>query len=178
MKTEHTNLLLEASCIEIENNFLKKVLIPYHEHCQYLKNALMYIDKSQGTQGLVVSGDFGITDSCYIEDTGHFNAVEFNICYNQLAYTYLGYCINNNLIPELAGFKGDTFFEKQLSHFLIAKITSSYKTEINAQKFKGELGINTITRKSKCTFINTYCNFYDERNGKSTGEITLAVLHP
>ena len=37
--------------------------------------------------GLIsAKGRFSIPDSCYIDDTGHFNAVEFNICFNQLAY--------------------------------------------------------------------------------------------
>jgi hypothetical protein len=30
------------------------------------------------------SSPVGIAESCYIDSTGHFNAVEFQICANQL----------------------------------------------------------------------------------------------
>ncbi|MES2732030.1 MAG: FcoT family thioesterase [Bacteroidota bacterium] len=163
---------------EIDEAFLQKVLTPYRQHCHYLKKAVFQQEEEQGVQGLIIKGEFAIGDSCYIDDTGHFNAVEYNICYNQIAYLHLGYCIKNNLIPELSVFDIDSYFEKQLSNFLIARISSSYQSQLNAKHFHGTFGISAIKRTAKCTFINTYCYFNDDKTGTSKGEVTLAVLHP
>ncbi len=169
---------IENSLLKVEDHYIKKILTPYHDHCHYLKNLDVHINEHNGVKELVGKGNFGIASSCYIDDTGHFNAVEFNICFNQLAYTFFGYCILKNLIPELNMYKGEIFFQNQLSHLLIAKISSSYKTEINAKKFKGEIGIKSLSKRSTGTFVNTYCNFEDGINGKSTGEILVVLLNP
>jgi hypothetical protein len=42
-----------------------------------------------------------IPESCYIDDTGHFNAVEFNICFNQLAYVLFGKCVDAGILQKL-----------------------------------------------------------------------------
>ena len=59
--------------------------------------------RSPGTdQKLIVGkGRFSIPESCYIDDTGHFNAVEFNICYNQLAYVLFAGVIDAGLMHKV-----------------------------------------------------------------------------
>lgn len=163
---------------DIDNTFLQKVLQPYRLHCQYLKRAYFQEQEDQGVQGLVLNGEFSIPDSCYIDDTGHFNAVEFNICYNQMTYAHLSHSIIHGLIPELGDFDESAFFEKQLSHFLIVNLNSSFQSMLNAKHFYGSFGIHSLKRTSKCTFIKTYCHFHDDYAGKCKGEITLAVLRP
>ncbi|MCX2762271.1 FcoT family thioesterase [Aquimarina muelleri] len=170
----------KPSQITIDDGFVKKILRPYREDTSYLKKAVFEYDKDSNEYP-IVKGDFEIKESCYIDDTGHFNAVEFNICFNQIGYTYLGYSIKEGLIPELEGFSknnGNEFFEKQLSHFLIVNIQSSYKRPINSDQFYGEVGIKTITKKASCTFIIMSCKYYDDDGGRSFGEITLAILNP
>lgn len=162
----------------ITTSFLARVLTPYRKHCCYLKSASFQYQEELGIKGLTIHGQFVIDDSCYIDDTGHFNAVEYNICFNQIAYLHLAHCIDNGLIPELADFEMDSFFEKQLSHFLIARITSSFQSFINARHFYGSFGIESIKKTSKCTFIKTYCSFFDDKKGKSKGEVTLAIMNP
>lgn len=162
----------------VHDDFLAKVLKPYREHCYYLKSANFQHQEEKGVQGLTMNGQFAIGESCYIDDTGHFNAVEYNICFNQIAYLHLAHCIENGLIPELDGFQLDSFFDKQLSHFLIARITSSFQDFINARHFYGTFGIDSIKKTSKCTFIKTYCLFFDDEKGKSKGEVTLAIINP
>lgn len=163
--------------ILIENNFVQRALIPYRTHCKYLKKVYFEQDVAKGVQGLVAKGTFSIPESCYIDDTGHFNAVEYNICYNQLGYVFLGHCVREGLIPELQAYDIETYFRKQLSNILITKIGSKYKTQLNAKHFYGTWGIDSIKKTSKCTFVNTYCNFRDDGNGKSEGEVSLAILH-
>lgn len=162
----------------INDDFLATVLKPYREHCYYLKNANFQNKKEKGIQGLIMNGQFSIGESCYIDDTGHFNAVEYNICFNQIAYLHLAHCIENKLIPELDGFQLDSFFDKQLSHFLIARINSGFQNFINTRHFYGTFGIHSIKKTSKCTFIKTYCLFFDDDKGSSKGEVTLAIINP
>ena len=81
----------------ISKDFIDDILKPYRKHAQYLKSAELthFQDKcSCATKGkdaglITAKGRFSIPESCYIDDTGHFNAVEFNICFNQLAYVCL-----------------------------------------------------------------------------------------
>lgn len=168
----------DISVVDIDDSFMNKVLKPYYSHSRYLKRAWFQQSESLEPQGLIMNGEFAIPESCYIDDTGHFNAVEYNICFNQICYVHMAHCIKNVLIPELSDYNMGTFFEKQLPNVLIAKLTSSYQSQMNAKHFYGTYGINTIKKTSKCTFIKTYCHFYDDENGKSTGEVMLAVLAP
>lgn len=166
--------------ITIDNAFSRQILKPYREHTTYLKKTVCYWKNSESNYP-TMKGDFQINESCYIDDTGHFNAVEFNICYNQLGYTYLGYCIKEGIIPELNDFAQDDngeFFEKQLSHFLIVDIHSTYKRPINAKQFYGETTIKSIYKKAHFTFIIMPCKFYDDANGKAFGEVKIAILDP
>lgn len=166
------------SAVDIDKAFLARVLVPYRQHCCYLKKAYFEQQQGLGVQGLLMNGEFAIPESCYIDDTGHFNAVEYNICYNQIAYLHLGHCIQQGLIPELSEYDGETFFKKQLSHFLIATLSSGFQSFINAKHFYGTFGIYSIKKTAKCTFMKTYCYFHDDQQGKSKGEVTLAILKP
>lgn len=162
----------------IEDSFVQKVMKPYRTNTTYLQSAEFVQKPEEGLSGLTMEGVFNIPESCYIDDTGHFNAVEYNICYNQIGYVFLGHCIKHGLIPALSAYDEATFFEKQLSNILIVKIASSYKKPINPKQFYGTYGIKSAMVKSKCVFLETYCNFHDEGVGKSQGEVLLALLHP
>jgi hypothetical protein len=168
----------EVIVTDIGKGFLQNVLKPYRTNCQYLQKAHFEEHEDQGLQGLLMKGEFSIGESCYIDDTGHFNAVEYNICFNQIAYLHLGHCIKHGLIPELGAYDQDSFFEKQLSHFLIANLNSSFQSLMNARHFYGTFGIHSIKKTSKCIFMKTYCYFHDDEVGKSKGEVMLAILHP
>lgn len=164
---------------DIDDGFMNKVLEPYFNHSRYLKHAWFLQSEGNDSQDLVMNGEFSIPESCYIDNTGHFNAVEFNICFNQICYVHMAHCIKHALIPELSeDYDMETFFEKQLPNVLIAKLSSSYQSQLNASQFYGTYGINSIKKTSTCTFIKTYCRFHDDANGRSKGEVTLAVLAP
>ena len=78
---------------EMSPERLARVLVPYRDNCKYLKRiAFEYLPASadvspdQSEASLTAHGDLCIAESCYIDSTGHFNAVEFQICVNQLMY--------------------------------------------------------------------------------------------
>src|SRR5262245_56508099 len=80
--------------IRIDDAFVADILRPYRAHARYLKSAeITHVHDKAVPQGrgkpsslITGMGRFSIPESCYIDHTGHFNAVEFNICFNQLAY--------------------------------------------------------------------------------------------
>lgn len=176
--SESTTGTVQGSGHAIDPEFLARVLTPYRSHCRYLKSACAEFEGEPGWESLVMRGEFGIDASCYIDDTGHFNAVEFNICYNQLAYVHLGYCIERGILPALADYDPARFHERQLSNFLIANIHSSYHAQLNPRRFRGEVRLFSARKGPRFSILKTTCRFHDETTGRSEGEVKLVVLRP
>ena len=99
---------------EVSKDLMGIFLAPYKSDCQYLKRALFYYPPQElsgrdlgfikgdlsGADFGFIKGDFKIPESCYIDDTGHFNSVEFNICYNQIFYILIAYLVQQQLLPH------------------------------------------------------------------------------
>ncbi len=168
---------------EVDPALIKNILIPYKDHCKYLKSAKVEIcadstaPKDKSDELIRIHGDFSIPESCYIASTGHFNSVEFNICYNQLVYVLLGYCVDNALLEEFAEFDIESYFRRQLPDILIVNFSSSFKRPINGVQFSGGLAINRIAKRKGLIMVKTTCHFYDDNDGHSDGEITLAIVN-
>jgi hypothetical protein len=73
----------------VDSAVLAVVLAPYKLNCRYLLSVVAEYGQ-KGCSLASARAEFSIPESCYIASTGHFNAVEFNICYNQLAYSLMG----------------------------------------------------------------------------------------
>ncbi|ADO69491.1 FcoT family thioesterase [Stigmatella aurantiaca] len=159
---------------------LQQVLIPYKPHCRYLLRAHLEHEgastpegRSRGN-GAAAQGEFSIPESCYIDDTGHFNAVEFNICYNQLAYFLLASCAHHRLEP-LAAWSIEEYRRRQLSDFLIVQFSSSFRKQMKAAHFTGRVELRKVMGRGKSLFIKTYCRFEDGHGGLSEGEPLIAI---
>ena len=168
---------------EVNEDLLNVFLAPYKADCRYLKRAaLQYPEHDEATgetsdKGLwFIKGDFEIPESCYIDDTGHFNSVEFNICYNQLFYILIAYLVQNQLLPEMRDWDLETYKRRQLSDFLITKFSSTFRKPVNSDAFQGMLSINKYAARSKLITIRTSCAFYDE-HGFSEGDVTVCVVN-
>jgi FcoT-like thioesterase domain len=168
----------------ITDAFVGEILKPYKPHARYLKSAEIthFRDKVQAgaSDGLVVAeGRFSIPESCYIDDTGHFNAVEFNICFNQLAYVMFGKCIADGIlgklrceqvnVPSFADFK-----LHQLPSMLIVSIESRYYKQLNSRDFTAELTLNKISPVGSAWFFSTSITFSDADGVKAKGTVMLA----
>ncbi|MEC4812890.1 MAG: FcoT family thioesterase [Scytonema sp. PMC 1069.18] len=170
----------------VSQDLLDVFLEPYKENCKYLKKAQFQepeqshlIKKSnRENQGLwFIKADFSIPESCYIDDTGHFNSVEFNICYNQLFYILIAYLVKNNLLDVMKNWNLKTYKRRQLNDFLIVNFSSAFKKPINSRKFQGTLSINRCSTRSNLIILKTSCAFYDDNGGWSEGDVTIAVLN-
>ena len=135
--------------IAISDAFLAEILKPYRTYAKYLQSASITQFCAEGglqNSASVVTGTgrFSISQSCYIDDTGHFNAVEFNICFNQLAYVVFGKCIEAGLLHQLwserTNVSVDDYKEDQLPSMLIVRIDRMrFLKQMKSEDFVGEL---------------------------------------
>jgi hypothetical protein len=169
----------------IPASFVAEMLAPYRQNARYLKAAEITHVRAGAAgeaEGLVTGrGRFAIPQSCYIDDTGHFNAVEFNICYNQLAYVVFGHCIASGIMPRLL----PTWDEKvklsytdykrhQLPSMLIARLEARFLQQLRSDDFSGELTVERISAKGRACFCFTTIAFADAEGVKARGSVVLA----
>lgn len=161
----------------IEEALLAKVLEPYSEKgCRYLVSG----SYKATPDSLVGFGDFSITDSAYIRSTGHFNAVELLLCFNQLAYSAFAPAVGNNEIAPLRGWSMADFYANQLPGMLIKRNSSRFGRPINAHRFSARLVCEDFEiRQRTWRYLLVPCaiEFWDDDGGAASGEIELAVLN-
>lgn len=163
-------------------DLLNSVLLSYKENCRYLQHASLEYQLTDTTNPtpdkhkILAKGHFSISHSCYIADTGHFNAVEFNICYNQLAYYVVAECIRHQLIDSLKTWDMEAYHRYQLSNMLIVKLSSSFQKPICPDKFEGYLQVKRILKKRNTLFFQTICGFNDSCGGSATGNVLFAII--
>lgn len=155
---------------------LEHTMIPYASRDTiYLKRATTHL-----SGGAVVSeGDFGFQNSCYIEETGHFNAVEFIISYNQLIYYTLAAAVRDRLIPELEHWTMQDYWDRQLPSVLISKMSTRYRQPINARCYQGHLRITDVefrNRSRPLLALQTSVEFSDTGIGSVHGDVEIVLI--
>lgn len=165
----------------VDAELIRAILEPYKENCKYLKK--VFVDPGSGPDGddtasgvISARGEFAIPESCYIRDTGHFNSVEFNICYNQFVYVLLAYCVEHKLLDAMKDMDLETYKRRQLPDILIVEFASRFKKPVNSIYFYGKLTIRKVTVKRSIIFVKTECSFHDDNKGRSEGEVLLAIV--
>jgi hypothetical protein len=171
--------------IAIADTFAAEILKPYRANATYLKSAeIVRVNDKLAIAGtdqklIVGRGRFAIPESCYIDDTGHFNAVEFNICFNQLAYVLFAGCIDAGLMHKVRAGEVDVlsiaeFKHHQLPAMMIVSLESRYFKPLNSKDFSAELSINKISAVGDAWFFFTEITFSDSEGVKAKGAVTLA----
>ncbi len=170
--------------IAISKEFVADILSPYKAHARYLKSATIagFRDKASGDDNgalVAATGQFSIPESCYIEDTGHFNAVEFNICFNQLAYVMFGKCIEAGIMHRLRSedvsvLSLPEYKRRQLPAMVIVSIESRYYKQLDSRDFRAELTIDKISSVGAAWFFFTSIAFADAEGVKAKGSVVLA----
>ncbi|CAM4312425.1 FcoT-like thioesterase domain protein [Mycobacterium basiliense] len=163
--------------VPIAEELLTKVLEPYsYKGCRYLIDA-----ESKATADSVLAyGNFRIGESAYIRSTGHFNAVELILCFNQLAYSAFAPAVANKDIPALRGWSLEDYFRLQLSSMFIRNASSRFKRPINPGKFSARLlcrDFQVIERTWRYLRVPCAIEFWDDDGGAASGEIELAALN-
>lgn len=178
----------------IDHALLQRILAPYSPTgTDYLKSTeLLHSWRSashnEDDPFITSTGAFSIPNSCYIQATGHFNAVEFIICYNQLAYATFGQLFDGEFFKDagfgdicpgstgeaIANISIDTFFRDQLASMLILKTTTKFRGMIDAKNFYGTFSINKFKARGNTLFCETTCVFRDNNKGYAEGDVLLA----
>lgn len=161
----------------IPEDLLVKVLEPYsYKGCRYLLDA-----EYEATETSVFAvGNFSIKEPAYIRDTGHFNAAEWVLCFNQLAYSAFAPAILNEQIPEFVGWSIEDYFNYQLPSMLIKTTASRFKRPIKSHKFSARLlckDFEVVDRTIRYLKIPCTVEFWDEDGGAASGEVELAALN-
>ena len=155
----------------MDSALLGEVLSCYKPHCRYLRE---------------FSGDgrgrFAIPESCYIEDTGHLNAVEVNICYNQLLYASIAMLVRDGTEPAFDTWTMAEFWRRRLSDILITRIASEFRRPIDARSFSGELVLDRIVGRqlrsdeAPLVVLDTTFRFWDAEGGDASGTARIAIV--
>ncbi|MFD7993719.1 FcoT family thioesterase [Streptomyces mexicanus] len=162
---------------------LDRVLAPYRDNCRYLKSAEISVSGDPADSGVATARcEFEIDASCYIDDTGHFNAVEFNICYNQMFYYIVAKGVQDRLFAPFDGWTMQDYWDRQLPDILIAKLSSTFRRPINARKFSGEIQLEKVLERARggagrLVVADTTCRFWDADGGDSRGEVKIAITN-
>jgi hypothetical protein len=157
---------------------LSDVLRPYaRPKTQYLKSATVAV-----ADGLAsAEGRFAIPFPCYIDDTGHLNSVEVNICFNQLMYYLIAKCVQERAVAEFDDWTMDDYWAKQLPDILIARFSSEFKRPIDSSAFTGEVSFAEFrrTRRSRpVQVVDMPWRFWDDKDGFAQGEVRMALVDP
>jgi hypothetical protein len=166
--------------LTIDDRFVGRILAPYFEHCRYLQGVQISFDPGERNgilpARLRAQGRFSIPRSSYIESTGHFNAAEFIMCFNQLGYVLLAQALQDGLVAGIEGWDPESFFERQLPDVLIVSARSEFRRMIDASDFAGEVIWTRASAKGKNLFGNFDVSFSDARGGYSRGETFCCML--
>ncbi|AFY40360.1 hypothetical protein Lepto7376_4249 [[Leptolyngbya] sp. PCC 7376] len=168
---------------KISPTLIQQILIPYEsKNTAYLKAANIISrssdldqDQTKGSNDYVIQGDFEITESCYIDDTGHFNAVEFNICYNQIFYVAIANACFDQSFQYLRDMTLEEFYKKQLPNIYITRLESHYKKTISPKNFEGILSIKKARKIRDVIFFRTQIDFTDHNEGLAYGEVDVVI---
>lgn len=164
---------------------LGAVMTPYRAHCRYLVRAdVVAVGDLTTGERVTMRCDFEIPESCYIDDTGHFNAVEFNICYNQMLYYVVAKLIKESRTAPFDGWTLDDFWRRQLSQFLIADFHSTFRRSIRGRQLSGEIALTKAVQRGNTGTWNSLlllyseCSFWDDGGPASSGRVKVVVLDP
>jgi hypothetical protein len=171
---------LQPVIFDNDAGLLTEVLAVYKPHCRYLKSvALQRIDGAT-----VGRCRLAIPESCYIDDTGHFNCVEFNICYNQMSYYLLAKAVKEKLLPELVGWSIQDYWSRQLSDMFISRFECEFRKPMKSADFSGEIRFLAVRsrpggpQRQPLVWIDTICTFWDDNGGNCRGRVLIALTNP
>ncbi len=150
-------------------NTLHEMLEPYIPECRYLKEAELDFPE--------VRGKFSIPNPFYCIGTGHFNAVEAIICYNQLGYTMVAEWIAQGLIGSAGQIPLEEYKKLQAQSSYIARIDKlKFSNPIDATDFYGMISLEKTLRLKDTVFLSTKFKFWDENKGKATGSALSVIV--
>jgi hypothetical protein len=167
---------VSATTLLVEEALMGKVLAPYKPDCRYLKAAKVELPEPGADHLVRLHGELSIPRSCYIDETGHFNSVEFNICYNQMIYVLMAQCVESRLLPAFAAMTLPEYLRRQLPDVLIHDFASKFRRPLSPRAFTGTVSIVEANDRSRFLLLRTHCEFEDGQGGSCQGDVSLAIV--
>lgn len=164
---------------------LQRVLQPYRKNVHYVLDASFAHPAERcaprpddPSTWVEVDGRCSISGSCYIDDTGHFNAVELNITYNQLLYTGLAAIAAHDLLADLP-WNLDDFFVHQLPDVLIIDYHARFRRPLTARAFSATFAVTEVIRKphKDMVLLRTTCQARCDHEGDASADVMIALVH-
>lgn len=176
--------------VEVHPDFMARTLACYFPNVRYLRKAEVEFAQdhkpfeSEAGRCLALSrGEFVAPPAWYIEQTGHFNAIEFNIAYNQLAYVALAQCVESGALPALAAsLPKSEFHSRMLGDILILKYSVAFNKPMDPSSFRAQLAIQKLMTRGNQVFLKTRCQVaaltadQGMQAWTSRGDVLLAVV--
>ncbi|GGS49618.1 FcoT family thioesterase [Actinokineospora fastidiosa] len=162
-----------------DTDLLARVLRCYKPNCRYLR--AMSVSAVDGH--LLGTAELAVDESCYIDDTGHLNAVEVNIAYNQMLYYAIALAVREDLVPAVLGtWTMDDYWRRQLPDILITRMVSRFRWPVDPRRFHGEFALTGHSSRRLSAesppliALETGFRFWDDHRGRSDGEVTVAIV--
>lgn len=161
-----------------DQRLLDSVLRPYEGmRTKYLKSATVTASNGRAS----AQGRFSIPNSCYMDVTGRLNAVEMNICFNQLMYYLIAKCVQERALPAFSAWSMEDYWAKQLPDMLIVKFSNNIKRSIDPLSFSGTVSFAEFTEgpaDRPMQIVDMPWRFWDAAGGRADGEVRMALLDP
>jgi hypothetical protein len=162
----------------------------YRPECRYLNEAWLehprdfdparLIDNTELGTYVRAAGHFSIPASFYLAPPDkpgeyasfrHFNAVDANICFNQLAYVLLLEGASKGLIPlSMFGVDTDRLRRRRVTvNMMIGKISTTFVRRIDPADFTGWIAVTNMYLRKGMPFIDLEFQFEDSLGGLAVG---------
>ncbi len=163
---------------DLSQEMLTEALVPYRSHCKYLKTcSLEYIPVRAGVSpdvseaSLLAEGECAIEESCYIDSTGHFNAVEFQIVCNQIMYAMFAESVRLGLVRSFSALDLPGYWERRLSNVLITNVNSVFRRVIDPRKFRVRHQLDRSYLIKERVFWESRVSYSDDDDGCAEGTV-------
>ncbi|GGO95883.1 FcoT family thioesterase [Wenjunlia tyrosinilytica] len=168
---------------DLDAVLLTRALEPYHPHCRYLRTAALrtaaLADPQRAGSAVAARGEFTVPESCCVRGSGHFGALEFAICLDQLMHFTLARAVHGRLIEPFGRWTTDDYWQRQLSDVAVVELRSRFRRGVCPSSFHGELEIRDRGRREdpsgSLIALEISCRFWDDDGGNCSGDLRVAL---
>lgn len=139
----------------VSEDIINKALVTYiAKNTRYITHAKV----SKKDNIITLKAQFTINESCYLSPgSGHFNAVEAIMCFNQMIYVALLGGIEQKMFDFYQGITPDEFNLHRRKVYLLEFDKIKFKKQIDNHSFNGFLNIEPLHKVGDKIYIR--CSF-------------------
>ncbi|MBE6455031.1 MAG: hypothetical protein E7014_01070 [Alphaproteobacteria bacterium] len=158
----------------ISEEIIKKALITYSaKNTRYLTTASI----SQSDNIIKLNATFSIKESCYLSPaSGHFNAIEALMCFNQMVYVQLLGGINEKMFDFYQNITPDYFNQNRRKVYILDFEKVKFKKQIDNNLFYGILELKPLHKIGDKIYVDCHFGFGNDTNCNCfTGRVKLFI---